>query len=182
MKGIVTAVLGKLGFNASRVHIKENTCDKVHFHPYRSAEVWLDKTRLGVFGEVHPEYAAKFDLKRIVYAELRLGPVLTARTSKVRFNALDRYPAVTRDIAIVVKKNVTGDEILNTVRKAGKKIMRNSEIFDIYEGEHVGADEKSVALRITYQADHTLKDEEITSAHEEILTQLKNKLKAQLRA
>ena len=182
MKGILTAVFGKLGFNGSRIHVKENTCDTVHFHPYRSAEIWLDKTRLGVFGEIHPAYAAKFDLKRIVYAEVRLGPVLAARTSKVRFAALDRFPAVTRDIAIVVKKSVTGEDILNTVRKAGKKILRNSEIFDIYEGEHVGADEKSVALRITYQADHTLTEEEITSAHEEILKQLTNKLKAQLRA
>ena len=182
MKGILEAVLGKLGFSGSRIRFKENTADTVHFHPYRSAEIWLDKSRLGVLGEIHPGYAAEFDLKRIVYAEIRLNPILEARTSKVRFTALDRYPAVMRDIAIVVKKDVRAEDILNAVRKAGKRILKNTEIFDVYEGEHVAEDEKSVALRVTYQADHTLTDEEITSAHNEILTQLANKLKAQLRA
>ena len=152
MKGILTEWLKKCGFQVPRVSIRENKTDLVHFHPYRSAELWLDHSFLGVFGEVHPTYAAKYDLKRVVYAELNLGPVLA-------------------------------EELLEVVRKAGKKIVRSAEIFDVYEGEHVEAGKKSVALHIVYQAsDHTLKEEEITAAHQAILDSLSSKLSAQLRA
>ncbi len=183
MKGIIFALLEKLGFTGSRIMIKENKTDTVHFHPYRSAELYLDNKIMGVFGEIHPAYAAKYDLKRVIYAELTIDNLLTAKASKVKFAALDRYPAVERDIALVVDKTVSAQNILDAVRKAGKKLARKTEIFDIYEGEHVEAGKKSVALRITYQAsDHTLKEEEITDAHQAILTNLKNKIKAELRA
>lgn len=183
MKGILTEWLKKCGFQVPRVSIKENKTDLVHFHPYRSAELWLDHSFLGVFGEVHPTYAAKYDLKRVVYAELNLGPVLNGKAGRIRYTAPDRYPSVSRDIALVVDRSVPAEELLEVVRKAGKKIVRSAEIFDVYEGEHVEAGKKSVALHIVYQAsDHTLKEEEITAAHQAILDSLSSKLSAQLRA
>ena len=100
----------------------------------------------------------------------------------MKFTALDRYPAVSRDIAIVVERETPAQKILDVIRRAGKKLVRNMEVFDIYEGEHIGEGKKSVALSITYQApDHTLKDDEITSAHEAILNELKKQLNAELR-
>ncbi len=182
MKGILTTLLARSGFTNSRVRFTENKTDTDKFHPYRSAEIWLDKNKLGVFGELHPEYAAKFDLKKAVYAEITINPILSSKASKVKFQALDRYPAVSRDISFTVASDVTAKDILDAVRKGAKKIVRSSEIFDIYEGEHVEAGKKSVALRIVYQAaDHTLKDDEIAPVHEEILTVLKNKVKAEMR-
>lgn len=183
MKGIISALLERCGFTGARIMVKENETDTVHFHPYRSAEVYIDRRKLGVFGQIHPAYAARFDLKDVIYAELDIEPLFTAKASRVKFAALDRYPAVERDIAFVVRKSVTAKEILEAVRKAGRKIVRNAEIFDIYEGEHVEDGMKSVAMRITYQsADHTLKDSEITEAHQMILNSLKDRLKAELRA
>ncbi len=182
MKGIIMAWLKKLGYTGSRIKIKENTADVEHFHPYRSAEILLDNQKLGVFGEVHPEYAGKFNLKRTVYAELRLDPIFRAKPARLRFVEIDRYPAVSRDIALVVEKSVTAGSILDVVKKTGKKLVRNAEVFDIYEGESVGAGNKSVAVKITYQAaDHTLKDEEILPVHNEILNTLRKKVKADLR-
>ncbi len=182
MKGVLTALLRKLGFNVSRIHINPNTMDTVHFHPYRSAEILLDKTVLGVFGEIHPSYAKKFDLKRTVYAEISIDPLLSAKPARLRFAALDRFPAVTRDIALVTDRDTSAQQIMETAKKSGNKLVRSVDVFDVYEGEHVEAGKKSVALRITYQAsDHTLKEEEIAPVHEAILNGLRNKLKAELR-
>ncbi|MBR3312334.1 MAG: phenylalanine--tRNA ligase subunit beta [Solobacterium sp.] len=182
MKGILTAWLEKCGYNSRRIHITENKTDIEHFHPYRSAEVRLDRTLLGVFGELHPVYAAKFDLKRVVYAELNMDALWNNKPTKVRFNAINRYPSVSRDIALVTDRNVSAKELVEVIEKTGKKLVRDTEIFDVYEGEHIENGKKSVALRITYQAaDHTLKDDEILEMHNSILAALNKKTGAQLR-
>jgi phenylalanyl-tRNA synthetase beta chain len=101
----------------------------------------------------------------------------------MKFVPLDRYPAVSRDIAVVTETSTSAKQLMDTISKAGSRLIRNVEIFDVYEGEHVEAGKKSVALRITYQAaDHTLKEDEIAKIHTAILDALKNKLKAELRA
>ena len=183
MKGILMTMLERMGFAGGRIQIVENKSDCVHFHPYRSAEILLDKKSLGIFGEIHPLYAKKFSLKKAVYAEISLDPVFGAKPARLRFKALNRYPAVERDIALVADRDVTAKQMLETIRKAGSKLIQNTEVFDVYEGEHVEAGRKSVALRITYRSDdHTLKDEEIAPVHEAILKALKDKLHAELRA
>ena len=182
MKGLIINWLERLGFNENRIQFTENTTDTEKFHPYRSAAVSLDKKPIGVFGEVHPAYAKKFDLKRVVYGEFFLDTVFAAKPARLRFNAIDRYPAVERDIALVVSSDVTAGELLAAVKRASSKLIRSTEVFDVYEGEHIGQGRKSVALRITYQApDHTLKEEEIAPVHERILALLKDKVNAELR-
>ncbi len=183
MKGLLTEWLKRLGFNAARIQIRENTSDTEHFHPYRSAEILADRQLLGVFGEVHPALAAKYDLKRPVYAELVIDPLFRLNPSRVRFQALDRYPSVARDIALVASRDVSAGRILEVIRKTGRKLVRSADVFDVYEGEHIAEGYKSVALRIIYQSpDHTLKEEEITEIHQGILDALKKQLKAELRA
>ena len=183
LKGILVTTLNKLGFTTSRIQIKENTTDVEHFHPYASAEIYLDKKLLGVFGVVHPAYAKKYDLKNVVYAEISLYPLVDAKKGKLHYTALDKYPSVARDIALVIDKEVNAEEILDTVRRAGKKLVKSLEIFDVYEGEHVEKGKKSIALHIVYLAsDHTLKEEEITEVHNKILSDLNTKLHAELRA
>lgn len=181
LKGIIMTWLSRFGFAGSRILVKENTMDTEHFHPYRSAEIYLDRKLLGVFGELHPDYAKKFDCKRVCYAELSIEPVLNAKTGRIRFTELPKFPSVSRDIALVVDEKVTAGEILKTARNSGAKILVDAEVFDVYEGEHVAEGKKSVALTLTYQTDHTLRDEEITEAHEKILNNLKKKLNAELR-
>ncbi len=183
LKGILMTMLNKLGFTSSRIQIKENTKDVEHFHPYRSAELYLDKKLLGVFGEVHPTYAKKYDLKHVVYGEISIYPLVEAKKGKLHYTALDKYPSVSRDIALVIDKETSAEKILDTVRRAGKKLVKSLEIFDVYEGEHVEAGKKSIALHIVYQAsDHTLNEEEITTVHNTILNDLSTKINAELRA
>lgn len=184
MKGLILAMLKKLGFMGGRIQIRENKKDTVHFHPFRSAEIWMDKQCLGVFGDIHPAYAKKFDLKKsVVYAELKLDQLFATRGTRMRFVPLERYPAVERDIAVVTDRDMSAQQIINTISKAGGRLLRNVEIFDVYEGEHVEEGKKSVALRVTFQAaDHTLKEEEISTVHQAILDALSKKLNAELRA
>ena len=183
MKGILLTWLERNGFARGRVRITENTADTEHFHPYRSAVIALDGKQLGVFGEVHPSFAAKFDLKSVIYAEIILDTVIHSTGGRLRFEPLDKYPSVSRDIALVVDKDVTAAQLLTVVTKNSKKIVKNAEIFDVYEGEHVEEGKKSVALHIVYQAkDRTLKEEDITPVHENILKQFKERLNAELRA
>lgn len=181
MKGIIMTWLSRFGFAESRIKISENKMDTDHFHPYRSAEIYLDRKLLGVFGELHPDYAKKYDLKRVCYAELSIVPALEAKTGRIRFTELPKFPSVSRDIALVVNKEVSAGDILRTAKNSGAKILVNAEVFDVYEGEHVAEGTKSVALTLTYQTDHTLKEEEITEAHEKILNNLRKKLNAELR-
>lgn len=182
LKGIILNLIQKCGFTEGRLQIKANTRDTVHFHPYRSAEIYLDRKFLGVFGELHPSYAEKFDAKRVAYAELNLDVIASEKSGRLRFEELPKYPAVSRDISIVVDRDVTSEAIIKAIRSSGAKILADETVFDVYEGEHVEEGKKSVALSVTYQADHTLTDEEINTAHEKILNNLKQRVKAELRA
>ena len=184
MKGLILSWLKKLGFSGGRIQITENKKDTVHFHPYRSAELYLDRKFLGIFGDIHPAYAQKFDVKKAVYAEIKLDSLFATRGTRMKFVPLERYPAVSRDIAVVADQSVSAKQLIDTITKAGgSKLVRSVEIFDVYEGEHIEKGKKSVALRITFQAaDHTLKEEEITAVHNKILEALASKLNAQLRS
>ena len=181
LKGIIMTWLSRFGFADSRIRICENKKDTEHFHPYRSAELYLDRKLVGVFGELHPEYAAKYDAKRVCYAELSIEPVLNAKTGRIRFAELPKFPSVSRDIALVVEKSVSAGDILKTAKNSGAKILIDAQVFDVYEGEHIEKGKKSVALSLTYQTDHTLKEEEITAAHQRILDNLGKRLNAELR-
>lgn len=182
LKGILYLIFEKLGFHEPRLSIQENHKDTVHFHPYVSAEVYLDRQFIGIFGQVHPEYAKKYDLKQVYYAEIILDQIYQTKPAKIKYQPLEKYPSVTRDIAFVVAKEVSSQDILNAVRKAGQRIVHDSFIFDVYQGEHVQKGYKSIALRTTYQAqDHTLKEEEILLAQQAILDSLEHKVKAVFR-
>ncbi|MFV0550806.1 MAG: phenylalanine--tRNA ligase subunit beta [Anaerorhabdus sp.] len=182
LKGLVTVWLDKLGFNSNRITIKENTLDTKHFHPYRSATIYLQNELIGIFGEVHPSLVKEWDIKPCVYAEIIFDCLVQNKAQKVKFAPLDRYPSVSRDIALVVEQNVSAQSILEIIQKVGKKLIKSTEVFDIYQGDHVEKGYKSVALSIIYQAnDHTLKDEEVNEVHQEILKTLESNLNAKLR-
>lgn len=183
MKGILMLWLERFGFVSERVKLTPNTKDTKRFHPYRSCVLMIDDKEIGIFGDIHPKYAKKFDLQEVVYGEMSFDTLLSLTPGRLKFIPLDKYPSVVRDLALVVEKDVSAHKILHTVKTAGKKIVKDAEIFDIYEGEHVEKGKKSVALHIVYQvSDHTLREEEILPIHENILKTLKETLNAQLRA
>ena len=181
-KGVLTETLRKLGFAAERLSFKENDQDVEHFHPYRSACVMLGNQLLGVLGEIHPVLAKELGIGKAVYGEFNLELLLASKASKVKFTTINRFPAVHRDIALVVKEEVKAEQLMKAIKAAGKRMVKQVEVFDIYQGEHVESGKKSVALSITYQSeDHTLTDQEIQDVHQTVLTRLEKDCQAVLR-
>lgn len=181
LKGILIEWLNRLGYEGNRVIIKENNIDTNNFHPYRSALIVIQNEVVGIMGQIHPNLSKEYDLDAVVYAEINFDKLLKMKATKIKFEALDRYPAVKRDIAMVVSDETSAFDLIKTIQTSSK-LVRNVEIFDVYKGEHVEVGSKSIALSIIYQAsDHTLVDDEINKVHANVLAQLENKCKATLR-
>ena len=181
-KGVLTETLRKLGFAAERLSFKENDQDVEHFHPYRSACVMLGNQLLGVLGEIHPVLAKELGIGKVVYGEFNLELLLASKASKVKFTAINRFPAVHRDIALVVNEEVKAEQLMKAIKAAGKRMVKQVEVFDVYQGEHVESGKKSVALSINYQSeDHTLTDQEIQDVHQTVLARLEKDCQAVLR-
>ncbi len=117
----------------------------------------LGKDCVGLLGDIHPQYG-----KNIVMAELDFDALIDVKKSKIKFTPVSKYPSVSRDLAFVLDRTMPVQKVVDTINKQGRlnkeMIIRDVEVFDVYEGEHVNKDEKSVALSITFQSDsHTLK-------------------------
>ncbi|MDO4701499.1 MAG: phenylalanine--tRNA ligase subunit beta [Erysipelotrichaceae bacterium] len=181
LKGLLVNLFKKMGYEAHRVSFKvDQQIDVNIFHPYRVCNVYVDDVVVGCFGQIHPEYASQFDLEEVYYAEINLDDLYKIKTDKVQFKAIDKYPSVKRDIALVCKDEVSAKELMNCIEI--HDYVCDVEIFDIYRGNHVEDGYKSVAIALTYQAnDHTLQEEEINEVHNQILENLKHKVNAVLR-
>lgn len=183
MKGLVQSILSVLGFAEARVSFKENDLDCEHFHPYQSACVYIGKDLFGIIGKIHPAMAKKYNVSDdTVMCELNLEIIINAKAGKIKYEAISKYPQITRDLAFVVKDEVKVADIIKAIRKNGKNVIRDVEVFDVYRGEHVEKGYKSIALSIVFQSsERTLKDDEINEIHENILATLKKDVDAQLR-
>lgn len=187
LKGIVEELLERAGINSSRIVFKANTADQKHFHPGRSAEVLIGKDCIGIIGEIHPVYGKKTGMKNAVIGELNLSKLLSLKKAKIRYTPISRYPSVSRDLAFIVKKDVPAGKIAEIIQRSGKlkkeSIVRNVDIFDVYEGEHVAEDEKSVALNMTFQSDkQTLTESEINEVFNAIIEAIEKQCSAKLRS
>lgn len=185
-KGLIDALFDRLGIAAQRVTYRENTSDVVHFHPYRSAEILIGKQLVGYVGQIHPQYGQDTDCKNVIMAELDMNALLDIKKSKIKFTASSKYPSVSRDLAFVIDRDLPVAKIIDTMTKQGRvnkeNIIQSIEVFDVYQGEHVKENEKSVALTLTFQsATHTLKDDEINTVFTNIRAALEKNYNAQLR-
>ena len=182
-KGLLETIAGELGFDGARLRFVRPTSELATFHPYRSAEVFLGKQRLGICGEIHPKLAKELGVSALVIGEIDLELFLNQKASRIKFAVLNKFPVVQRDLALVMDEDIEAGMIESVVKKAGKALVKEIRFFDIYTGMHVEAGRKSVALSVSYQAeDHTLEDSEITQLHNKILEALEKELDAKLRA
>ncbi len=183
IKGVLSSILTSLGFQETRVSFEENTLDTSHFHPYQSASIYIGKQLFGMVGRIHPTMAKQYEVDaNTVMCEVNLEVLLNNKASKVKFEAISKFPQVTRDLAFVVKDEIKVASIVSAIKKQGKGMIQNVEVFDVYKGEHVQEGHKSIALSIHMQAkDHTLTEEEVNQVHEAILSVLKKDMNADLR-
>ena len=168
--------------NVKNVQYKAQTNNPT-YHPGRCAEVFIDGKHAGTLGEIHPDVSKKFNIGTKCYvAEISLEAVFNAIDNNIKFEQLPKFPAVTRDIAMLVDKNVPVAEIEEIIVKASGKLLDTIKLFDVYEGSQIPEDKKSVAYAVSFRAaDRNLTNEEINVIFDKILKKLESGVNAQLR-
>jgi phenylalanyl-tRNA synthetase beta chain len=159
--------------------------DEAALHPGRSARVLWQGEPIGAVGEAHPDIADAWELRGRVYlAWLDLESIASIHQKlKYEFHTIPKFPASWRDLALVVDRKTAAAEVLETVRAAGGALLEDLELFDVYEGEHVANDKKSIALRLRLRSlEDTLKEEDIQSVVDRVLKKLQKQLGAELRS
>ncbi len=153
------------------------------FHPGRCASLLVGGKAIGVFGQVHPKVAANFKIGTDVYAALiDFEALLAGYTTDRTFKQLPKFPAMSRDIAVLLDASIPVGEIERIIKKQNSSILESYKLFDVYQGEQVESGKKSVAYALSFRADdRTLTDEEVNAVMDKILADLKAELQAELR-
>ncbi len=148
-----------------------------------SASIQIGKLPLGEFGQLLPTLARKYDLRDAVFlAELNLDLLLARRNTSKSFKTLPAFPAIRRDVAMLVPEATTHESVLQTVKQTKPQNLENVELFDVFRGKNIPAGQKSVAYAFTYRhAERTLTDAEVNAAHEKLVEQFKQTLQAAVR-
>ncbi|MGI2270287.1 phenylalanine--tRNA ligase subunit beta [Staphylococcus cohnii] len=142
-------------------------------HPGRTALVKLNNEIVGFVGELHPQTENDYDLKQTYVFELNYDKLMSVSVGYINYQPIPRFPGVSRDIALVINRATPSAQIVNVIKNNGGDILQKTEVFDVYEGEHVAEDEKSIALRLSYlDTKQTLTDDKVNEVHDRILEAL----------
>lgn len=172
MKGVVEEFFDSIGMKKKAVY--DPKAGKNFLHPGRQANILYDGKVVGYLGEVHPEVCDNYDMKTKAYvAVLDMPEILPFATFDRKYAGVAKYPAVSRDISMVVPKNVLAGEIEAVIAQRGGKILEDYRLFDIYEGSQIKEGYKSLAYSITFRAqDRTLEEADVTAVMKKILNGL----------
>ena len=170
-KGIVDSLFEKLGLADNISYSQTEGYEEMH--PGRTADIHLGGEKIGFAGELHPKYAEDNDLTRTAVFEINIDRLLDVKNGITVYEQLSKYPAITRDVALIVEQSMTADELIQMVRSAASKYLEDVFVFDVYEGDNVAEGMKSLALRLIYlNKEQTLTDEEIEAVHTPVLKAL----------
>ena len=176
VKGIIEEVLEYLGYKNRYSFVVKDLPNELH--PGQSASIILNNVNIGIIGKVHPSF-----LKDDVYvAEINLDKLFSFRTKSMQYKEISKFPGIKKDVAFVVNKKTTASEVMDVIKKSGGRLLTNIKVFDVYVGENVSEDEKSLAFSLTFEdQSKTLSDEEIMPVFNKIITDALNKLNAKVR-
>ena len=180
LKGIVEAIMRDI--RAKDVRFEACT-NNPSYHPGRCATVWCGSTCIGVFGQIHPLVAQNYDVDAEFYcAELSFDELMNVKGADPEYTPLPKFPAVTRDIAVVCDEAVTVGALSDCIRRGAKGLLKEVTLFDIYRGKGVDEGKKSVAFNLILRADdRSLTAEEADEDVKSILALLESELNAVLR-
>ena len=175
LKGILEGLLKYLGFknrySFERTEIKE-------LHPGMSAKILIDRKELGIIGRIHPTL-----VKDEVYvAEISMSKLYELNIKPLKYKEASKYPEIAKDVAFIVKKDVNAGTIIDVIRASGGRLLTGIDIFDVYTGENVNEDEKSIAFNLIFSdSTKTLNDDEVMQVFNKIIKDVTSKLNAVLR-
>lgn len=180
IKGIAEALFAGIGLTGARfLPEKENPT----FHPGRCASICVGKKEIGIIGQIHPAVCDNYGLDKEIYAaQINLPDLLTYAKNSKTYSPLPKYPAVHRDLALLVDETVLAADIEAVIKKKAKKLFAGLTLFDVYQGKQVPAHKKSMAYSLTLQSmEKTLTDAEVNETVQAILDTLEKDLGAVLR-
>ncbi len=157
----------------------EKECDEMH--PNRTASVLWNGNVIGYVGQIHPKYALENDLENVYVFELLIDELLNESEVINRYTPINKLPNVERDIALVMKKDVPSSDVIACILKSDKQFLTNAYVFDLYEGDKINEDEKSLAIKLVFSSNEPLTEEVITAKVKRILKDLQYKLNITLR-
>ncbi|HHM3395937.1 TPA: phenylalanine--tRNA ligase subunit beta [Staphylococcus aureus] len=163
-KGVVDRVSEKLNLEFSY-----RRADIDGLHPGRTAEILLENKVVGFIGELHPILAADNDLKRTYVFELNFDALMAVSVGYINYQPIPRFPGMSRDIALEVDQNIPAADLLSTIHAHGGNILKDTLVFDVYQGEHLEKGKKSIAIRLnSLDTEETLTDERVSKVQAEI--------------
>ena len=178
LKGIMNQVFDKLGLEVTYKAL-DKECKQMH--PNRTASLYVGDTLIGYMGQIHPEYAHKNDLDDVYVCEVNLTNLIGLKKKTIKYSQVAKLPSVERDIALVMKKEVIANDVIECIKKSDKQILSDAYIFDLYQGEKIGSDEKSIAVKLVFTSNEPLTDDVINAKIKRILKDLQYKLNVTLR-
>ncbi len=178
LKGYVEQFLNLMGLKKYKLERSKNLA----FHPGVSADIAIGKEIIGTFGEIHPDVLENLDIKEKVYiAEIQIDLLLKYVKEKIEYKRTIKYPAIERDLAVVLDEESMVGNITADIEKTAE-IVENVNIFDVYKGEQIEKGKKSVAVNIVFRSEKgTLKEEEVNKVMEVILNTIEKKYNGKIR-
>ncbi len=180
LKGIVEELLGKL--HLPEIVFSPLTAEYT-YHPGRTATITSKGKLIGIIGEIHPQVLEKTDINQgVCVFEIDVLSLYEAIPSRHKAQGISKYPAVKRDLALVVPEEISAAQLSDTIKKAGTEILVKVELFDVYRSPQIGENKKSLAYALTFQSDQeTLKDEKVNVIMEKILQEVAGAYQARIR-
>ena len=179
LKGIIEEIFFKMRFN--KYTLLRSTLE--HFHPGRSADIYVGREYIGSFGELHPDVLENFDLKnkKMLVGEFKLDSMIKYSEKSMLYKGINKFPAVPRDLALVMSEDILVGEVLKTISKLSP-VIEKVELFDVYQGNGVEQGKKSIAISIVLRGkDKTLDEKEISEVISQILDKVKKEYGAEIR-
>ncbi len=180
IKGCVEDLLDTLQIKDAKFVKAE---DVPYLHPGKASKVVLDQEVLGVLGEIHPEVSGRYEVRGKGYLfEMDFSKMVKGAGEERRFQALPKFPAVERDLSVVVDQAMEAERVMEAIRTFRQPYVEEVTLFDVYQEPPIPEGKKGISYRIRYQAkDRTLTDEEVNQYHEKILSRLKEVFQLDLR-
>jgi phenylalanyl-tRNA synthetase beta chain len=180
IKGTVEVLFERLGISNYDFEVEEN--DNT-FHPGRTANILIDGKKIGIMGEIHPNVLENYEIDDRVYiAQIDVLDLINNTNTEIECKNLPKYPAIDRDIAIIIDDKIMVKEIENIIVECSGKLLEEYKLFDLYRGNQIEQGKKSVAYSVKFRNyERTLKDKEVNKIMNKIINKLQNDLNAKLR-
>lgn len=182
LKGVVETLLTRMG--VPRAAVRFTAADHPTFSR-RAARILVNDQDIGIVGELHPAVRRAFELPaqgRVVAAELALAPLFVAHQADAQMQSISAYPAIKEDLAVIVDEAIRADQVAEAIMAAGGELLQGLRLFDVYRGDQIGAGQKSLAYRVTYQAaDRSLTDADAARVRAKIVRRLQETIGGRLR-